>query len=74
MKGIFTTLVIVLLLASCGSIKKHNATITKLHSVEELHEDVDKAYTQLKRHHPHLYQFRSKQVLDSKFDSLKGGN
>ena len=72
MKSVFPILVIVLLLASCGSIKKHNATITKLHSVEELHEDVDKAYTQLKRHHPRLYQFRSKQVLDYKFDSLKG--
>ena len=71
MKNVFLTVVIVLLLASCGSIKKHNTTITKLHSLEALHEDVDKAYTQLKRHHPHLYQFRSKQVLDSKFDSLK---
>jgi len=71
MKKLVFSVSIVLLLVSCASVQKHNETITKLHSVEALHEDVDKAYTQLKRHHPHLYQFRSKEVLDYKFDSLK---
>jgi C-terminal processing protease CtpA/Prc len=71
MKRVFPVLIIILILISCGSTKKYNAEITKLHSVEALYEDVDKAYKQLKKHHPHLYQFRSKQTLDYKFDSLK---
>jgi len=71
MKKVFPTVIAVLLLFSCGSTKNYNVAITKLHSVEALHEDIDKAYKQLKKHHPHLYQFRSKEVLDYKFDSLK---
>ncbi|MBU2928870.1 S41 family peptidase [Winogradskyella psychrotolerans] len=62
---------LLVLLASCASVEKHNLQVTKLHSVEDLHEDIDKVYKQLQRHHPHLYQFTSKEVLDYKFDSLK---
>ncbi len=57
--------------ASCTSVKKHNEQIKALHSVEDLHNDVDKVYKQLQRHHPKLYQYTSKEVLDYKFDSLK---
>ena len=71
MKNLLLAISITLLLASCASIEKHNLQITKLHSVEDLQEDTDKFYTQLKRNHPHLYQFTSKDVLDYKFDSLK---
>lgn len=71
MKNILLTLSVLILLASCASIEKHNQQITKLHSVEDLHEDIDKVYTQLKRNHPRLYQFSSKETLDFKFDSLK---
>ncbi len=60
-----------LVLASCASVEKHNLQITRLHAVEDLHEDVDKVYKQLKRHHPRLYQYSSKETLDFKFDSLK---
>ena len=60
-----------LFIVSCASIEKHNEQISKLHTVEELHEDIDKLYDQLQRHHPHLYQFTTKEVLDFKFDSLK---
>ncbi|MDD7887264.1 S41 family peptidase [Flavivirga sp. 57AJ16] len=56
---------------SCRSIKNHNEQITKLHDIAHLHEDIDKVYTQLKRHHPKLYQYTPKEVLDFKFDSLK---
>ncbi|MDB9859288.1 S41 family peptidase [Flavobacteriaceae bacterium] len=42
-----------------------------MHSVEDLHRDVEKLYQQLKRHHPKLYQYTSKVKLDFKFDSLK---
>jgi len=63
--------IILLLLVSCSSVEKHNEQITKLHPVEDLNEDIDRIYEQLKRHHPRLYQFTSKEILDYKFDSLK---
>lgn len=59
------------ILASCNSVKKHNDTVSKLHTIESLHEDVDKAYKQLNKIHPLLYQYISKDNLDFKFDSLK---
>ena len=71
MKKIVLTFSILLVLVSCGSIEKHNLQITKLHPVEDLHDDIDKAYKQLQRHHPRLYQFTPKETLDFKFDSLK---
>ena len=71
MKKRLLTLITIVLLYSCVSIEKHNTEITKLHEVSALHEDVDKAYAQLKKHHPRLYQFRSKEIIDYKFDSLK---
>jgi len=64
-------LCLIILLASCASVEKHNLQITKLHPVSDLHDNVDKVYKQLKRHHPHLYQFTSKEAMDAKFDSLK---
>ena len=71
MKNILLTLSILILLTSCASIEKHNLQVTKLHPIEDLHEDVDKVYEQLQRNHPHLYEFTSKETLDFKFDSLK---
>lgn len=62
---------LIILCASCASVEKYNYQITKLHPVSNLHDDVDKAYKQLKRHHPHLYQFTPKAIMDKKFDSLK---
>lgn len=59
------------LLASCKSVKNYNAQIARLHPVTDLHRDVDKLYLQLQRHHPRLYQYTSKEVMDFKFDSLK---
>ncbi|NRD23806.1 peptidase S41 [Winogradskyella litoriviva] len=70
-KKLLFSFIILLLLVSCASVEKHNQKITQLHSVAELHQDIDKLYTQLKRNHPHLYQFTSKETLDFKFDSLK---
>lgn len=71
MKKQFLFYVVLIVLVSCGSIKKHNEQITMLHPVEDLRRDVDKVYNQLKKHHPKLYQYTSKEVLDFKFDSLK---
>src|SRR5690554_1517240 len=56
---------------SCGSVKKYNEQISKLHSPHELKDDVDAAYNQLKKYHPRLYQYTSKEQMDFKFDSLK---
>ncbi|MGB3608404.1 MAG: peptidase S41, partial [Psychroserpens sp.] len=71
MKKVILAFCVLVVLVSCASVDKHNLQVTKSHPVEDLHEDVDKAYTQLKRHHPRLYQFVSKETLDFKFDSLK---
>ncbi|MEW4925553.1 S41 family peptidase [Algibacter sp. 2305UL17-15] len=71
MRKLVLIVLVAFLLSSCVSVKKHNEQITKLHSVEELHEDIDKAYSQLKKQHPKLYQYTPKAILEFKFDSLK---
>jgi len=71
MKKRLLFIVIIILLMSCGSIKKHNEQITAMHPVIDLKHDIDQVYNQLKKHHPILYQYTSKEVLDFKFDSLK---
>jgi len=58
-------------LNSCVSVEKYNKQVTQKHSVEDLHQDIDKIYSQLKKNHPRLYQYSSKETLDFKFDSLK---
>lgn len=60
-----------LMLASCKSVKTYNAQITRLHPVTDLRKDIDKLYNQLQKHHPRLYQYTSKEVMNFKFDSLK---
>ncbi len=64
-------LVSLLLIVSCKSVEKYNAQVTSLHSVADLQDDVDAIYKQLRKHHPRLYQYSSKETLDFKFDSLK---
>jgi len=71
MKKLFYIFIILLVATSCSSVKTYNEQITSLHTVEDLQNDVDKLYRQLKNHHPKLYQYTSKTVLDFKFDSLK---
>ena len=70
-KKIIFVFLITVLFFSCTSVKKYNERISSLHSVKDLHEDVDKAYSQLQRLHPNLYQYITKEELDSKFRSLK---
>lgn len=71
MRKILLLFIVLVLFASCGSVKRYNKQITTLHPVEDLHTDVDKLYKQLQKHHPNLYQYTPKAVLDFKFDSLK---
>ena len=70
-KSLLFVLGLSFLLVSCATVEKHNKQITKLHSIEDLQDDIDDVYKQLQKNHPHLYQFTSKEVLDFKFDSLK---
>lgn len=71
MKRLSCVTFLLILVLSCNSIKKYNEQIATLHAVEDLQNDVDKLYKQLKKHHPKLYQYTSKSDLDFKFDSLK---
>ncbi|MFI1773252.1 S41 family peptidase [Thalassobellus citreus] len=71
MKKFLCSVLVLILLVSCNSVKKYNEQTTKLHAVEDLRNDIDKVYGQLKKNHPKLYQYISKEDLDFKFDSLK---
>ena len=71
MKKLSFLLGIVMLLSSCGSIKKYNENISELHSVAELQEDIDFTHKKITKLHPDLYRYISEEKLDAKFDSLK---
>lgn len=71
MKRLFWCFIVLLFITSCNSVRVYNEQITSLHAIEDLRADVDKVYKQLRKHHPKLYQYTSKAVLDYKFDSLK---
>jgi len=71
LKKLITFLLLVILVSSCTSVKKYNAQIASLHSPKELHKDVDIAYRKLKKLHPRLYQYTSKEDLDAAFNTLK---
>ncbi len=71
MKKLFWFILVLMLFVSCKSVEKYNKHIVELHPVEALQSDIDKLYKQLRRNHPKLYQYTSKEVLDFKFDSLK---
>ncbi|MBQ4818448.1 S41 family peptidase [Aquimarina sp. MMG016] len=58
-------------LSNCGSVEKYNKQISNLHSVEEIHEDIDYAYHKLQKLHPDLYWYTSKDSLDKKISDLK---
>ena len=60
-----------IILTSCISVKNYNQHLEKPISAEKLHQDVDFAYQNLKKLHPELYWYISKEKLDYKFDSLK---
>ena len=64
-------IVLVVSLTACQSIKKSNRFMKELIPAEKLQKDVDFGYQKLKRYHPNLYWYISKEDLDYKFDSLK---
>ena len=61
----------VLLFSSCKSVDAYNASITEKKPVKDLQNDVDYAYSKLKKLHPHLYQYTPKDSLDQAFENLK---
>lgn len=63
--------VTIILLSSCASVEKYNQQISKIHSPEELHQDVDYAYKKLKKLHPDVNWYISKDELDKKIEDLK---
>ena len=71
MKQLILLTSLLFILTSCFSVKKYNRQISKLHTPQELKEDVDYAYKKLKRLQPNLYLYISQNDLESKFDSLK---
>jgi C-terminal processing protease CtpA/Prc len=62
-----------LLFSGCASVEKYNQSISKLHSPEELQEDVDYAYKKITKLHPDLYWYISEDSLYQEFNELKGG-
>src|SRR6218665_2553851 len=60
-----------ILVFSCQSVKKNNLLLEKKIPAAQLRKDIDFAYGKLKRFHPELYWYISKENLDHKFDSLK---
>ncbi|WP_282080611.1 S41 family peptidase [Aquimarina algiphila] len=62
---------LIVLLASCSSVKKYNQQISTLHSPEQVRSDIDFAYHKLQRLHPDLYWYISKDSLDQKINELK---
>jgi C-terminal processing protease CtpA/Prc len=57
--------------AQCSTIKKDNAHLQQLISVNQLQKDVDFTHKKLQKLHPKLDYYISKESLDYKFDSLK---
>ncbi len=62
---------LIFLLSSCASVEKYNQQISKLHTPKELHEDIDLAHKKLKKLHPDLYWYISKDSLEQQFNALK---
>lgn len=64
-------LLLILVLASCKSMKNYNESVTKIHTKEELIEDVDFMIKKLERYHPRLYDYISQEEFYAKAESLK---
>lgn len=71
MQKLLVYVLAMIILGSCASVKKYNQTITTPRTPEQLKADVDYTYKKLKKLHPELYWYITKDRLDYKFDSLK---
>jgi len=64
-------ILIVLILGACRSTKNFNDSVTKVHSKEDLIEDVDFLVQKLERYHPRLYDYISQDEFYKRVDALK---
>lgn len=64
-------LLLLVFLSSCVSVQKFNEKLETPLNPEKLRADVDFAKKKLKKLHPNLYWYISKEKLDFKFDSVK---
>jgi C-terminal processing protease CtpA/Prc len=71
MKKITFSILVLLTIVGCSSIKNHNVHLDDLISEDKLKADTDFIYKKLQNLHPKLYWYISKKDLDFKFDSLK---
>ena len=71
MKYYVLLLIVLVLFSSCRSNKNFNKSVTKIHSVEELEEDVDYLFTQLEKNFPNLYGYISEEELNQKIIDFK---
>lgn len=69
-KKIFLGIVIITL-TGCSSVEKYNQQISKLHTPNEIKDDVDFVYRKFQKLHPDLYWYISKDSLDIKIQNLK---
>lgn len=71
MKKVLSLVLTTILFIQCSSVKKENAQLDTLISVEKMKQDVDYTYQKLQQLHPNLYGYIDKAALDYKFDSVK---
>jgi C-terminal processing protease CtpA/Prc len=64
-------LLFIIIFTSCNTIKKYNQQLDNLIPPEKSKQDIDFAYNKIKKMHPKLYWYISKEKLDYKFDSIK---
>ncbi|ESU24782.1 hypothetical protein FEDK69T_03340 [Flavobacterium enshiense DK69] len=71
MKNTFLVFLALSVLTGCNSVRNKNLFSEKMISEKNLKADVDYSYKKLRKLHPKLYWYISKESLDYKFDSLK---
>ena len=71
MKQHFFLIVLAFLFVGCNSIQRYNAHISESISPEKLKKDVDLTQSRLRKMHPNLYYYITKDDLDRKFDSVR---
>ncbi|UOK41582.1 MULTISPECIES: S41 family peptidase [Flavobacterium] len=71
MKNTLLVFLALSVLAGCNSVRNKNLFPEKMISEKNLKADVDFTYKKLRKLHPKLYWYISKESLDYKFDSLK---
>lgn len=67
----FLFLILFIFHFSCQSVEEYNAKLEQNIPVNQCYKDIDLAYFKLKKMHPRLYWYISKDKLENRLDSLK---